>query len=90
MDLKNTRYRDDLPSKKQAVDRLRLILVHDRVKVSPGFVGMLKEEIITAISKYVEIDEENMEIELTSSRNRAELVASIPVNKIRRVSGDFS
>lgn len=86
LDLKKI-FRDDPPSKNQAVDRLRLVLVHDRVKVSPGLMEILKEEIIKAISKYVEIDEERMEIDLTSSDCRAELVANIPVNKVRRVSG---
>lgn len=90
VDFKKTAYRNNPASKQQAVDRLRLILTHDRVRLSPGFMGMLKEEIIAAISKHVEIDEENIEIELTSSQNRARLVASIPVNKVRRVSGDFS
>lgn len=82
-----SRLGENTPSKNQAVDRLRLVLVHDRAKVTPGLMEKLKEEIIKAITRYVEIDEGQMEMELTSCENRAELVASIPVNRIRRVSG---
>lgn len=84
MDFKK-RFGEDTPSKKQAVERLRLVLVHDRARVSPGLMEKLREEIIKAITRYVDIDEAKMEIELNSSENRAELVANIPVNKIRRV-----
>ncbi|NLW55174.1 MAG: cell division topological specificity factor MinE [Firmicutes bacterium] len=77
-------FRDDPSSKSQAVERLRLILVHDRAKVSTGLLELLRNEIINAISKYVEIDEDQMEIELNSSEAKAELVANIPVLKVRR------
>lgn len=81
------RFSEDASSKNQAVERLRLVLVHDRARVSPGLMEKLREEIIKAITRYVEIDEDKMEIELNSSESRAELVANIPVNSIRRVSG---
>jgi cell division topological specificity factor len=78
-------FREDPPSKSQAVERLRLVLIHDRAKVSSGLMEVLREEIIKAISKYVEIDEEQMDIELNSTEKQAELVANIPVVKVRRV-----
>jgi len=79
------RFGEDTPSKKQAVERLRLVLVHDRARVSPGLMEKLREDIIKAITRYIDIDEDKMEIELNSTENRAELVANIPVNRIRRV-----
>ena len=77
-------FREDPPSKQQAVERLRLILVHDRAKVSTGLLELLRGEIINAISKYVEIDEDEIEIELNASDTKAELVANIPVVRVRR------
>lgn len=77
-------FRDESPSKNQAVERLRLILVHDRAKVSTGLLELLRGEIINAISKYVEIEEEEIEIELNATESKAELVANIPVIKVRR------
>ncbi|HHT49173.1 MAG TPA: cell division topological specificity factor MinE [Firmicutes bacterium] len=77
-------FREESPSKKQAVERLRLILVHDRAKVSTGLLELLRGEIINAISKYVEIDENEIEIELNANDSKAELVANIPVVRVRR------
>ena len=79
-------FREDPSSKSQAVERLRLVLIHDRAKVSIGLLELLRNEIINAISKYVEIDEAQMEIELNSTETKAELVANIPVLKVRRAS----
>ena len=79
-------FREDPPSKQQAVERLRLILVHDRAKVSTGLLELLRGEIINAISKYVEIDEDEIEIELNASDSKAELVANIPVVRVRRAN----
>ncbi len=84
MELKKL-FREDPSSKSQAVERLRLVLIHDRAKVSSGLMEVLREEIIKAISKYVEIDEDQMDIELNSTETKAELVANIPVVKVRRV-----
>ncbi len=77
-------FREEVPSKKQAVERLRLVLVHDRAQVSTGLLELLREEIISAISKYVDIDEEELEIELNATESKAELVANIPVVRVRR------
>jgi cell division topological specificity factor len=77
-------FREEVPSKKQAVERLRLVLVHDRAQVSTGLLELLREEIINAISKYVDIDEEELDIELNATQSRAELVANIPVVRVRR------
>ena len=67
-----------------AVERLRLVLVHDRAGVSPGLMEALKEDLIQVISKYMDIDEEAMEVNLNSGEFSAALVASIPVKRIHR------
>lgn len=84
MDLISKFFKDDSSSKDVAVERLRLVLVHDRANVSPGLMEALKEDLIAVISKYMDIDEEAMEINLNSSEFSAALVANIPVKKIRR------
>lgn len=71
-------------SKEAAVERLRLVLVHDRAQVSPGLLESLKEELIQVISKYMVIDEQGMIVELNSSDQRATLMANIPVKRVKR------
>ncbi|MGE5583204.1 MAG: cell division topological specificity factor MinE [Bacillota bacterium] len=84
MDLIGKLFKDDISSKDMAVERLRLVLVHDRAAVSPGLMEALKEDLIQVISKYMDIDEESMEVNLNSSELSASLVANIPVKRIRR------
>lgn len=84
MDLINKFFRDETSSKDRAVERLRLVLVHDRANVAPGLMETLKEELIEVISKYMDIDEDTMEVTLNSGEFSASLVANIPVKRIRR------
>ncbi len=62
-----------------AKERLQLVLVHDRVKLSPELLEILKSEIIAVISKHVMIDTDAMEIKLTQGRGRQQLTADIPI-----------
>ncbi len=71
-------------SRDVAMERLRLVVVHDRAMVSPALLEVLKGEMIEVISRYLEIDEEGMEIHLSSSDQMAALVANIPVRRVRR------
>ncbi|MBP7332621.1 MAG: Cell division topological specificity factor [Firmicutes bacterium ADurb.Bin373] len=73
-------------SKNVAKERLRLVLVHDRASISPQLLDTLKGEIIQVISKYMEIDESALEVNLDSSGNTVALVANIPVKGMRRVA----
>ncbi|NLW45874.1 MAG: cell division topological specificity factor MinE [Firmicutes bacterium] len=84
LDLINKFFKDETSSKNRAVERLRLVLVHDRANVAPGLMEMLKEELIEVISKYMDIDEDTMEVTLSSGELSASLIANIPVKRIRR------
>ena len=48
-------------SKNIAKERLRFVLVHDRVNTSPQFMEVLKDDMIKVISNYMEINEKEME-----------------------------
>jgi cell division topological specificity factor len=67
-----------------AKKRLQLVLVQDRIKISPQLLQTLKDELIAVISKYIEIDETSMEINFSEGRQRTRLVADIPVIGVRR------
>ena len=66
-----------------AKNRLKLVLVHDRVKISPQQMEQLKQDLIGAISKYVEIDKDQLEVSLTRKKKMTSLVVNIPV-KVRK------
>ncbi len=71
-------------SKDIAKQRLQLVLVHDRVNVSPQFMEVLKDDMIKVISNYMEINEQEMEVNLTSSKSQVALIANIPVHRMKR------
>jgi len=71
----------------QAKERLQLVLVHDRAGLSPGRLEALKDDLISAISRHVDIDKKAVEISLTKDRERQRLVAEIPLAERRARRG---
>jgi cell division topological specificity factor len=75
-------------SKNIAKERLRLVLVHDRVNVSPQLLESLKEDLIKVITHYMDIDESALEVSLNHADNSVALMANIPVLRMKRVARD--
>lgn len=90
--LKNLQRKDkDAASKDYAKERLQLVLMQDRASVSPDFFEMMKKEIIEVIKKYIEIDEESLEVQLTrgfedGNGTGPALFANIPIKNIKPVA----
>jgi len=66
-------------SREIAKERLQLVLAYDRVKISPELLQTLKNELITVISKHVEIDREGVEVTFSQSKRHSRLIADIPL-----------
>jgi cell division topological specificity factor len=62
-----------------AKERLQLVLAYDRIKVSPELLETLKNELITVISKHVEIDRDGVEVTFSQGKRRNRLIADIPL-----------
>lgn len=79
-------------SKELAKDRLKLVLVHDRVNCSSQVLEMLKTDIIKVISNYMEIDEDELDIQITQTQSEDHtgtvpvLYANIPIKSMRKVN----
>ena len=76
-------------SKSVAKERLKLVLVHDRVDCSPQLLDMIKDDILKVISNYAEIEENGLEIKMSKSRGEDDdtpvsaLVANKPLKNIK-------
>jgi len=79
-------FRGEDQSKQVAKERLRLVLVQDRVQLSAQALDSLKEELIAVISKYLEIDEAGPEVVLERDGDSVALVATIPVKRVAGVA----
>lgn len=72
-----------------AKDRLKLVLVSDRASCSPETMEMIKNDIIEVISKYMEIDTQGLDIQITQTEaeagggNGPALYANIPIKEVR-------
>ena len=54
-------------SRQIAKDRLKILLISDRVNCSPEMMELIKNDIAQVISKYMKIDTSNMEIQISKS-----------------------
>lgn len=73
-----------------AKDRLKLVLVHDRADCSTQVLEMLKADIMKVILSYIEIDEEEFDIQISQTKNEngtvPVLYANIPIKSIRKLN----
>ncbi len=73
-----------------AKDRLKILLISDRVNCSPEMMEKIKMDIAEVISKYMKIDKESMEIQIsktgvknTKYSTLPTLYANIPILDLR-------
>ncbi len=52
-------------SSEVAKDRLKMVLVSDRSAVNPEIMERIKNDIIGVLAKYVEIDQDGLDIKIT-------------------------
>ncbi|MFO7819926.1 MAG: cell division topological specificity factor MinE [Halanaerobacter sp.] len=75
--------KDKEESKEVAKERLRLVLVHDRMDrmgISRDVLNDMKEDLIEVITKHLEIDEDGLEITFDrQDKNSVALEANIPI-----------
>ena len=75
---------DKKSSKEVAKERLQLVLIHYRASLSPGMVEDLRKDLIEVISKYMDIDEAGLDVQMESRDEIAMLEVNIPIAKVKR------
>ena len=70
-------------SREAAKQRLQLVLVHDRNQIEPGMLELIKDEIIAVISKHLDVDRNNVQVNITEGERESRLVADIPLSSKR-------
>ena len=73
----------DNPSAKHAKERLHLVLIHDRMDLTPDDLESLKDRLIAVISDYVKIDPSRTEILIEKNGREQSLIANIPLKSPR-------
>ncbi|NOY99032.1 MAG: cell division topological specificity factor MinE [Chloroflexi bacterium] len=71
-------------SAQNAKERLQLVLIHDRTDLTPAVLDALKDDLLDAISRHVEIDPASVRIDIARDGRSQRLVADIPLRSVSR------
>jgi len=64
-----------------AAERLKIILAHERRGVNAPLIEQMKEEIIQVVSKFIEVDNDNIDIRLTENSELETLEVTVPFHR---------
>jgi cell division topological specificity factor len=71
-------------SANSAKERLQLVLIHDRTDITPAVLDALKDDLIQAISRHIDIDPSTIIIDVERDGRSQRLIADIPLRSISR------
>ncbi len=64
-----------------AKERLKVVLVHDRLKLNPELLELIKGELLSVLSKRLEVDEDQVELTLAREGGWDKLLANVPIKR---------
>jgi cell division topological specificity factor len=85
LDFINKFFRREESSKSQAKERLRLVLMSDRVSLAPDVFDSMKGEMLSVVRRYLDIDERGLDVHFENAERQFMLLANIPVLKVKPV-----
>ena len=76
-------FRREESSRSQAKERLRLVLLSDRVSLAPETFDAMKMEMLSVVQRYLDIDEHGLDFHFESAERHFMLLANIPVVNVK-------
>lgn len=76
-------FRREESSRSLAKERLRLVLMSDRVALAPDTFDLMKGEMLSVLQRYLDIDEQGMDVHFENAERRFTLYANIPITNIK-------
>ena len=73
-------------TKDTARQRLRLVLMHDRLELAPDKMEAMKRDIWEAVSRYMVVEDDFMEFEVRRLDELMVLVSNIQVKELDRLA----
>jgi len=67
-----------------AKQRLKVVLVSDQMRMSPGLLAAVREDLIDVLSRRLDVDRDGIEVTINPGRDMDELTARIPIRRAAR------
>lgn len=69
-----------------ARQRMQVVLMHDRMDLTPDIMESLKNDILSVLSRYMEIDQQTIRVDLEKGKEYTALVSNVHVKRVYRRS----
>ncbi len=73
------RIKEEGTARGTARDRMKNMLVHDRLELPAGRLESLEEELVAVVSRYFELDKDTTRFDLQQFERKAALIANFPL-----------
>ncbi|HOI94664.1 MAG TPA: cell division topological specificity factor MinE [Syntrophobacter fumaroxidans] len=80
------RFFGDKASGQVARRRMQVVLMHDRMDLTPDIMEALRNDILAVISRYMEIDSRSIRVDLEQGKEYMALVSNIQIKRVYRKS----
>ncbi|HTI14072.1 MAG TPA: cell division topological specificity factor MinE [Dictyobacter sp.] len=64
-----------------AKERLKVVLAHDRLKLNPALLDLIREEILGVVTRRLAVDEDQVQVNLTHEGGAEALLANMPIKR---------
>ncbi len=74
----------DKASGQVARKRMQIVLMHDRMDITPDLMEAVKNDIVAVLSKYMEIDNKSLKVDLEQGKDFMALISNVQVKRVYR------
>jgi cell division topological specificity factor len=67
-----------------ARERMQVVLMHDRMDLTPDIMESLKNDIIGVLARYIEIDRDTIRVDLEQGKGYTALVSNVHIKRVYR------
>jgi cell division topological specificity factor len=67
-----------------ARERMQVVLMHDRMDLTPDILEALRSDILEVLSRYMEIDPGSVHVDLEQGKGYTALVSNVKIKRVYR------